>query len=65
MTTFAERPAAVVDVANIARIYDYYLGGLYNFAVDREKAERIRTMLPSVDLLARANRTGCAARYGS
>ncbi|MFF3597854.1 SAM-dependent methyltransferase [Kitasatospora indigofera] len=56
MTTFAERPAAVVDVANIARIYDYYLGGLYNFAVDREKAERIRTMLPSVDLLARANR---------
>ncbi|WP_371483260.1 SAM-dependent methyltransferase [Kitasatospora sp. NBC_00315] len=56
MTTFTERPVADVDVANIARIYDYYLGGLYNFAIDREKADRIRTMLPGVDLLARANR---------
>ncbi|MFJ6216176.1 SAM-dependent methyltransferase [Streptomyces sp. NPDC092296] len=56
MTTFTERPAADVDVANIARIYDYYLGGLYNFAVDREKADRIKSLMPSVDLLARANR---------
>ncbi|GAA2746904.1 hypothetical protein GCM10010440_40570 [Kitasatospora cinereorecta] len=56
MTTATPRPTADVDVANIARIYDYYLGGLYNFAVDREKAERIKAMLPSVDLLARANR---------
>ncbi|MFC9330125.1 SAM-dependent methyltransferase [Kitasatospora sp. NPDC057015] len=56
MTTFTERPSANVDVANIARIYDYYLGGLYNFEVDRQKAERIRSVLPSVELLARANR---------
>lgn len=47
---------ADVENANIARIYDYYLGGLYNFAIDRERAERIKLMLPSVDLLARSNR---------
>ncbi|MFY1637592.1 SAM-dependent methyltransferase [Solwaraspora sp. WMMB335] len=59
MTTTADyplHPDAEVQDANIARIYDYYLGGLYNFAIDREKAERIKSMLPSVDLLARANR---------
>ncbi|MFV2022873.1 SAM-dependent methyltransferase [Micromonospora sp. LOL_023] len=47
---------ADLDNANIARIYDYFLGGLYNFAIDRERAERIKLMLPSVDLLARGNR---------
>ncbi|WP_407986399.1 SAM-dependent methyltransferase [Kitasatospora sp. CMC57] len=56
MTTSTGRPVADVESANIARIYDYYLGGLYNFDVDRQKAERIRSILPSVELLARANR---------
>ncbi len=59
MTALTESSVAAladVDNANIARIYDYYLGGLYNFAIDRDRAERIKTMLPSVDLLARGNR---------
>ncbi|MDI5938599.1 SAM-dependent methyltransferase [Micromonospora sp. PTRAS2] len=59
MTAIANRlDKAVADVenANIARIYDYYLGGLYNFTIDRQKAERIKLTLPSVDLLARGNR---------
>jgi hypothetical protein len=59
MTVVTERPdGATADVtnANIARIYDYYLGGLYNFAIDRNRAEGIKSMLPSVDMLARGNR---------
>src|SRR5581483_10646547 len=29
------------DVPNAARMYDYYLGGLHNFPVDREMAQRV------------------------
>lgn len=37
-----EEPSFDVDtsVANVARVYDYLLGGVDNFAVDREAAER-------------------------
>jgi hypothetical protein len=45
----AERP-------NVARLFDYYLGGAHNFAVDREFAERSIKVFP-VDEAARAARS--------
>ncbi|MHB1594462.1 MAG: SAM-dependent methyltransferase [Streptosporangiaceae bacterium] len=39
-----------------ARLYDYYLGGVHNFPVDREAAERIRTVMPDLADAAWANR---------
>ena len=44
-----ERPSA-------ARIYDYLLGGFYNFDVDRAAAQRITEVLPEMPLFMRANR---------
>jgi hypothetical protein len=41
---------------NISRIYDYYLGGAYNLPADRERAARIKSVLPSMEMLARFNR---------
>lgn len=45
----AERPSP-------ARMYDYYLGGHHNFAIDREAAETIRSVYRDLFLAARANR---------
>ncbi|MFR9731366.1 SAM-dependent methyltransferase [Saccharopolyspora sp. MS10] len=39
-----------------ARMYDYYLGGSANFAVDRAAADEQLRVLPSVATTARANR---------
>jgi SAM-dependent methyltransferase len=39
-----------------ARLYDYYLGGTNNFAVDRAVAERIRQQVPELNDVAWANR---------
>ncbi len=39
-----------------ARMYDYYLGGLHNFAADRELAEQALAAMPDGRLLAQANR---------
>jgi O-methyltransferase involved in polyketide biosynthesis len=50
---------------NIARIYDYWLGGKDNFAVDREQAERSLKLCPGLRQWARDNRAfvcGAAAR---
>jgi O-methyltransferase involved in polyketide biosynthesis len=50
---------------NIARIYDYWLGGKDNFAVDREQAERSLELCPGLRQWARENRAfvcGAAAR---
>ncbi|MHA6802916.1 SAM-dependent methyltransferase [Salinifilum ghardaiensis] len=41
---------------NAARMYDYYLGGSANFAVDREAAEAGARVLPDAVRYARANR---------
>ena len=41
---------------NIARVYDYWLGGKDNFAADRDLAEKIYTINPLVAEMARANR---------
>jgi len=41
---------------NIARIYDYFLGGKDNFARDRTEAERMLAIYPALPVLARENR---------
>ncbi len=44
-----QRPSA-------ARVYDYFLGGAHNFAVDRQLADAIAAMTPNVGDTMRANR---------
>lgn len=44
------------DQPNIARIYDYYLGGAANFAVDRALADRTLETVPRELDYCRANR---------
>jgi hypothetical protein len=44
------------SVPNVARIYDYWLGGKDNFAADREAADRQAAAVPQLPLLARQNR---------
>ncbi|MGW4109341.1 SAM-dependent methyltransferase [Actinosynnema sp. NPDC004786] len=44
------------ETPNIARIYDYYLGGAFNLPADRERADRIKSVLPGMEMLARFNR---------
>ncbi|MGH3378499.1 MAG: SAM-dependent methyltransferase [Actinoallomurus sp.] len=48
-----------------ARMYDYYLGGKDNFAVDREAAEQVLSAAPEVRVLATENRAflGRAVRF--
>jgi len=52
-------------VPNVARIYDYLLGGKDNFAADRETAERLIAAIPDVAAIARDNRSflGRVVRY--
>ncbi len=45
-----------VDVPSAARVYDYFLGGAHNFAVDRALAEEIARMTPNVGDTMRAGR---------
>jgi hypothetical protein len=44
------------DVPHPARIYDYWLGGKDNFAIDRELGERAIELVPEMRIYARANR---------
>lgn len=50
---------------NAARIYDYYLGGAHNFAVDRELAEAAAELMPGLPHLMQTNRAflGRAVRF--
>ncbi|GAA3067900.1 hypothetical protein GCM10017600_20660 [Streptosporangium carneum] len=50
---------------NVARMYDYFLGGKDNFRIDRVCAERVREHAPEVFVMARENRAflGRAVRY--
>ena len=43
-------------VAHIARVYDYWLGGKDNFAVDREAAEQVIAAYPGILRDVRAQR---------
>jgi SAM-dependent methyltransferase len=45
-----------VDKPNAARMYDYYLGGSHNFAVDRELAQKVLQAWPDMPRAAQANR---------
>ncbi|HEV8559564.1 MAG TPA: SAM-dependent methyltransferase, partial [Actinophytocola sp.] len=38
-----------VDKPNLARIYDYFLGGACNFAPDRELADRLVEVIPEAE----------------
>jgi O-methyltransferase involved in polyketide biosynthesis len=52
-------------VSHSARIWNYWLGGKDNFAVDREAGDRVEAMLPIIVVQARADRAflGRAVRY--
>lgn len=54
-----------LDRPNAARMYDYYLGGAQNFALDREYADRALARFPHAARTARANRAflARAVRY--
>ncbi|HEX3649866.1 MAG TPA: SAM-dependent methyltransferase [Pseudonocardiaceae bacterium] len=45
-----------VDSPSAARVYDYFLGGGYNFAVDRSFGESALRIVPELRDIARANR---------
>ncbi|MFW6092021.1 MAG: SAM-dependent methyltransferase [Actinomycetota bacterium] len=49
-------PGVDTSTPNVARMWDYYLGGKDNFAADREAAERVLTMVPELRIAARAHR---------
>jgi hypothetical protein len=56
MTADQIPPGVDPSVPTPARLYDYFLGGSNNFEVDRQLAERIRSLVPEVSDSAWANR---------
>src|ERR1700727_1483056 len=58
---------AGIDVrrANVARVYDYLLGGSHNFLADQDLGRSLVATDPSVRAIARANRDflGRAVRF--
>ena len=56
--TSAEQAPPGVDPSrpSPARLYDYYLGGTHNFAVDRELGDRLRAAVPDLEDGVWANR---------
>src|SRR6478735_4012361 len=56
-----ERPAWAprsidISVPSVSRMYDFYLGGSHNFAVDREAARRAMEFMPGLPKIMQANR---------
>jgi SAM-dependent methyltransferase len=51
--------------ANVARVYDYWLGGSHNFLTDQDLARAIAAVEPNTRAMARANRAflGRAVRF--
>ncbi len=47
---------ALLEKPSVARMYDYFLGGYHNFAVDRLAAQQVIGIYPDVMLMARTNR---------
>jgi S-adenosyl methyltransferase len=43
-------------VPNVARVYDYWLGGAHNFAADRAMADKVQQAVPGAQDGARINR---------
>src|SRR5256885_1146651 len=58
-------PGVDPERANVARIYDYLLGGTHNFAVDRDAARTLTAIDPGYRDVAKANRAflGRAVRF--
>jgi S-adenosyl methyltransferase len=64
-TPGSERPlASYANIAHVARVYDYLLGGKDNFAADREAAEQAMRINPDIVPSARANRAFAARTTG-
>jgi SAM-dependent methyltransferase len=65
--TMRNPPPDGIDISrpNVARIYDYLLGGKDNFAADREAARQLMEAIPDVAAIARDNRSflGRVVRY--
>lgn len=49
-------PSVDVSTPNVARMWDYYLGGRDNFAADREAADHVLQLVPQLKLAALAHR---------
>lgn len=50
-------PAGVnIDIPSAARVYDWYLGGTQNWAVDREFGRRVEQVWPLIKPISRQNR---------
>src|SRR5712691_8652745 len=58
-------PGVDTKRANVARVYDYWLGGTHNFLVDQDAGRAIAVVEPRMRSIARANRAflGRAVRY--
>ncbi len=61
----AARRTLDLNTPNVARMYDYYLGGKDNFAADREAAEQALRFAPQIRFAAQQNRAfmGRAVRH--
>src|SRR6266702_424975 len=58
-------PAIDTSKANVARVYDYWLGGSHNFRADQDAARTLIAMEPNTRAIMRANRAflGRAVRF--
>jgi hypothetical protein len=58
-------PGVDIRRANVARVYDYWLGGTHNFLVDQDLGRSIAAVDPNIRGFARANRAflGRAVRF--
>jgi hypothetical protein len=58
-------PDVDTSKANIARVYDYWLGGSHNFRVDQDAARSLTALEPNARAIMRANRAflGRAVRF--
>jgi len=66
MTEPRRRPGGIdISTPNVARIYDFLLGGKDNFTADRDAARRLTEAVPDVAEIARDNRSflGRVVRY--
>jgi hypothetical protein len=54
--SLSQLPKLDTSTAHIARVYDYWLGGKDNFAVDRQVGDKVLEIHPETALSVRANR---------
>ena len=45
-----------LDRPSASRVYDYFLGGMHNFEIDRQLAQQIQSMSPQIGETMRENR---------